>query len=82
MKIAHLSEYSDEVQTIQQHSLSTATLTREFTIPALKNTVYNMALLHDIGKYQPSFGCGCIYRDNKNNGIMRMQKIGLSLLRM
>ena len=55
MKIAHLSEYSDEVQTIQQHSLSTATLTREFTIPALKNTVYNMALLHDIGKYQPSF---------------------------
>lgn len=55
MKIAHKNPNSDSVQTVQQHSLSAAETAGTFAIPELKKTVYNMTLLHDIGKYQPSF---------------------------
>ena len=55
MKIAHKSENSDSVQTVQQHSISTAKMASDFAIPELKKTAYNIALLHDIGKYQKSF---------------------------
>lgn len=55
MYIAHINEYTKEVQTVKQHSENTALLGRKFAIPELKDTVYVMGLLHDIGKYQPSF---------------------------
>ena len=55
MKIAHKNPNTDSVQTVQQHSISAAEMAVKFAIPELKKTVYNMTLLHDIGKYQPSF---------------------------
>lgn len=55
MKIAHKSESLDTIQTIAEHSISTGEIAKEFAIPELKRVVYNIALLHDIGKYQKSF---------------------------
>lgn len=55
MKFAHTKIDSDEKQTIAEHSLSTAKIAKEFSIEPLKSLVYNMALLHDVGKYQESF---------------------------
>lgn len=52
--IAHINELN-EIQTIKQHSEKTAELCREFAISELKSFMYNIGLLHDIGKYQPSF---------------------------
>ena len=55
MYIAHINDSTKEVQTVKEHSENTALLGREFAVPELKDTVYTMGLLHDIGKYQPSF---------------------------
>lgn len=52
---AHINETTQEVQTVQQHSERTASLGRDFAVSDLKDVVYVMGLLHDIGKYQPSF---------------------------
>lgn len=55
MKIAHSKEKSQETQSIAEHSIGTAKLAESFSIVSLKKLVYNMALLHDVGKYQDSF---------------------------
>lgn len=51
--IAHKT--NDEIQTVKQHSENTAKLAKSFAINSLKNTIYDIGLLHDIGKYQHSF---------------------------
>lgn len=53
--IAHRNEYTDAIQTVQQHSFHTAVLCREYAIPALKDFLYVVGLLHDIGKYTDEF---------------------------
>ena len=55
MYIAHINDSTNEIQTVKAHSENTAGLGREFAIPELKTAVYIMGLLHDVGKYQPSF---------------------------
>lgn len=52
---AHINEKTKEVQTIKEHSENTARLCQKYAIPALQTVMYTMGLLHDIGKYQPSF---------------------------
>lgn len=53
--IAHIGEQAEEVQTIEEHSKNTAELCKEFSIPILKDTMYVLGMLHDVGKYQESF---------------------------
>lgn len=55
MKIAHINETTQKQQTIKEHSEATAKLASGFSIEPLRAFVYNMGLLHDIGKYQQSF---------------------------
>ena len=55
MKIAHKNEETGEEQSIAVHCKNTAETAKNFAIPQLKQLVYNMSLLHDIGKYQKSF---------------------------
>lgn len=52
---AHINEDTGEIQTIKEHSENTAELCRQFAIPVLKDLMYMMGLLHDIGKYQKMF---------------------------
>lgn len=54
MQIAHKKE-DGAIQTIQQHSENTAIISSGFAISELQNLVYQTALFHDLGKYQPSF---------------------------
>lgn len=51
---AHINE-KGETQTVKQHSENTARLCYEYSVPALKDFMYTLGLLHDVGKYQPSF---------------------------
>lgn len=44
-----------DIQTVKQHNEDTAKLAEEFAVPKLKGIVGAMGLLHDVGKYQPSF---------------------------
>lgn len=53
--IAHINEYTESIQTVKQHSNYTAVLCREYAIPALKDFLYVVGLLHDIGKYTDEF---------------------------
>lgn len=53
--IAHINEYSGQVQSVKEHSENTARLCREFSVPELENFMYALGLQHDIGKYQQSF---------------------------
>mgnify|MGYP001149728205 CR=1 FL=1 len=53
--IAHNSEDQLKEQTIKEHSRSTAELCREFSIPELKDVMYVLGMLHDVGKYQESY---------------------------
>lgn len=55
MKIAHINEITQKEQTIQEHSEATAKIASGFSIAPLKTFIYNLGLLHDIGKYQQSF---------------------------
>lgn len=52
---AHFNEETNEGQTVKEHSENTALLCRQFAIPILKDFMYAMGLLHDVGKYQLSF---------------------------
>ena len=54
-KVAHINSLTNEVQTIKDHSLCTAEMAKKFSVAELKPLVYSLSLLHDIGKYQPSF---------------------------
>lgn len=86
---AHINEVSKEKQTVKQHSENTASLCRDFSITELKDIVYAMGLLHDIGKYQDSFQlriqgknikvehstCGAIVaKENYNNALALMME--------
>lgn len=53
--VAHINETTKEIQTVKEHSENTAELCKKFSIPALKDIMYNMGLYHDIGKYQDTF---------------------------
>ena len=52
---AHINENTGAVQTVKEHSKNTADLCRQFSVPVLKNFIYNVGLLHDIGKFQEDF---------------------------
>ena len=53
--IAHINEYSGQVQSVKEHSENTARLCREFSVAELEDFMYALGLQHDIGKYQQSF---------------------------
>lgn len=53
--IAHINENTQAKQTVDEHLLNTAALCRDYAIAPMKEAAYNIGLLHDIGKYQPSF---------------------------
>lgn len=55
MKIAHRNELTQELQSVAEHSLATAKIASSFSIEPLKDFIYNIGLLHDVGKYQQSF---------------------------
>lgn len=82
--IAHKNEENGEKQSVQAHLIETAELAREYAIGPFKDIAYAMGLLHDIGKYQPSFqkkingnnsirvehsACGAIAANEKYKGI-------------
>lgn len=52
---AHINDITGEIQTVREHSENTAQLCRKFSIPELKDIMYMIGLMHDIGKYQESF---------------------------
>lgn len=52
--IAHIDS-ENNVQTVKQHCEKTACICKEFSISPLKELMYFIGLLHDIGKYQGSF---------------------------
>ena len=54
---AHINENTGEIQTVKEHCENAAELCRQFAIPVLKNIMYNIGLLHDIGKYKKDFQC-------------------------
>lgn len=87
--VAHVNETTKEIQTVKQHSENTASLCRAFSIPELRDVVYAMGLLHDIGKYQDSFqlriqgknvkvehsACGAIAaKENYSNALALMME--------
>lgn len=55
MKISHINETTQKQQTIKEHSEATAKIASGFAVAPLKDFIYNIGLLHDIGKYQQSF---------------------------
>ena len=55
MKIAHRNELTQELQSVAEHSIATAKIAGGFSIESLKDFIYNIGLLHDIGKYQQAF---------------------------
>ena len=55
MKIAHINETTQKMQTVKEHSEATAKIASDFSIAPLKDFIFNIGLLHDIGKYQKSF---------------------------
>lgn len=52
---AHVDKNSGDIQTVREHSENTALLCSEFSFPDLKDMMYVIGLLHDIGKYQSLF---------------------------
>lgn len=53
--IAHRNETLGTVQSVKVHSEHTAALCAEFAVQGWETYLYNIGLLHDIGKYQPDF---------------------------
>lgn len=52
---AHIRETTGEIQTVKAHCEATAELCRTMAIPPLKDVMYAMGLLHDVGKFQETF---------------------------
>ncbi len=52
--IAHKNE-DGAIQTVREHSENTARLCEDFAVDELKTLCRFIGLLHDVGKYQPSF---------------------------
>lgn len=53
--IAHIREDTGEIQTVKEHCINTANLSRQYAIPELKDIAYVIGMFHDVGKYQESF---------------------------
>ena len=53
--IAHRNEISGAVQTVKEHCEKTAALCRDCAVPELKDFMYAVGMLHDVGKFQESF---------------------------
>ncbi len=53
--IAHRNEVTGSIQTVKAHCENTAELCREFSVPELKDFMFAIGLLHDVGKFQESF---------------------------
>ena len=53
--IAHINKESNTEQSVREHLYNTADLCRDYAVASMKEVAYNIGLLHDIGKYQPSF---------------------------
>lgn len=53
--VAHRNEFTGSIQTVKAHCENTAKLCREFSVPELKDFMFAMGLLHDVGKFQESF---------------------------
>ena len=51
---AHIND-KGEVQSVKEHSENTADLCRQFAVPELKDVMYTIGMLHDIGKFQNAF---------------------------
>ena len=64
MYIAHINEDTKQIQTIKEHSENGAMLCRKFAVPELKDLMYIIGILHDIGKYQSSF-----QKRNRNESV-------------
>jgi len=52
---AHINENTGKVQTVKEHCENVGKLCREFSINALKDILYAIGMLHDVGKYQDAF---------------------------
>ena len=48
--IAHKNETTGAVQTVKEHDENTAKLCREYAVFELKEFLYAIGLLHDVGK--------------------------------
>lgn len=55
MYIGHYDRENNRIQTIKEHSENTADLCEKFSIPIMKKMMYQIGLIHDIGKYQHDF---------------------------
>lgn len=85
--IAHRNELTGSIQTVKVHCENTAELCQKFSIPELKDFLFAIGLLHDVGKFQESFvkringdnirvehsTCGALAaRENYTNGPMAL----------
>lgn len=52
---AHRNEETGRIQTVKEHCENTGALAASFVQAQWKDFAYAMGLLHDVGKYQPSF---------------------------
>ncbi len=91
IKIMYLAHKKDDgtIQAVKEHSLNTANLCKDYSVGELKQFMYMLGLLHDIGKYQPSFQrringenirvehsiCGAKEIDIKNEVLSLMAKL-------
>ena len=91
IKIMYLAHKKDDgtIQAVKEHSLNTANLCKDYSVDELKQFMYMLGLLHDIGKYQPSFQrringenirvehsiCGAKEIDIKNEVLSLMAKL-------
>ena len=78
--IAHINE-NNQKQSVKEHCINTAEFCREYSVDKLQDICYYIGLLHDIGKYQPTFQkringesvkiehsiCGAIEANKANN---------------
>lgn len=53
--IAHKNELTGSIQTVKTHCKNTAELCQKFSVPELRDFMFVIGLLHDVGKYQESF---------------------------
>lgn len=52
---AHINDKTKEIQTVKCHSENTAELSAKYAVSELKDIMYAIGLLHDLGKFQESF---------------------------
>ncbi len=53
--IAHINEKDGSVQTVLEHSLNTAELSKRFATPEFQEIAYIAGLAHDLGKWEEDF---------------------------